>query len=315
MGNPPPRRAKRTGVAHSLTASTGGVSAKEQQVTFIGASGEPLNALCMAHGQANAEIAEENAPTLSCNHEAPLVCTEPRAVYCCDARGNGDGETANTITGDHAGHANDYMPVVAFTANDNGRDCMNECSPTLRKGGETPADGGAIVPAVVESEPLAFIKNDAGGDQDGYWRGVFPTLRTEITPAVAYDTIQLDPLETPVVLGGDKMAKAERKGGSGLGVSQDGVMYTQTEKDVHAVAYNATVRRLLPIETERLMGFPDNHTLVPWKGKPESECPDSARYKACGNSMCVNVMQWLGYRIQMVENEIQKKEPLCLNTK
>jgi len=204
----------------------------------------------MAHGQANAEIGEENAPTLNCNHEAPLVCTKRREVYCCDARGNSDGETANTITGDHAGHSNDYMPVVAFTTNDNGRDCMDECSPTLRKGGETPADGGAIVPAVVETEPLAFIKNDAGGDQDGYWRGVFPTLRMEITPAIAYDTIQLDPLETPVALDGDKMAKEERKGGSGLGVSQDGVMYTQTVKDVHAVAYSATVRRLLPIECD-----------------------------------------------------------------
>jgi len=62
------------------------------------------------------------------------------------------------------------------------------------------------------------------------------------------------------------------------------------------------VRRLTPIECERLMGFPDNHTRIPWRGKPAEQCPDGPRYKACGNSMCVNVMRWLGTRIQMVED-------------
>ena len=59
----------------------------------------------------------------------------------------------------------------------------------------------------------------------------------------------------------------------------------------------AFVRRLLPVEYERLMGFPDNWTRIVWKGKPEERCPDSHRYKACGNSMCVNVMRWIGMRI------------------
>ena len=45
------------------------------------------------------------------------------------------------------------------------------------------------------------------------------------------------------------------------------------------------------------MGFPDNWTRIAWKGKPEEKCPDSHRYKACGNSMCVNVMRWIGMRI------------------
>lgn len=71
-----------------------------------------------------------------------------------------------------------------------------------------------------------------------------------------------------------------------------------------AVRNGMSVRRLLPLETERLMGFPDNWTRIPWKGKPEEECPDAPRYKACGNSMCVNVMRWIGIRIQAVENAI-----------
>lgn len=65
---------------------------------------------------------------------------------------------------------------------------------------------------------------------------------------------------------------------------------------------NNRVRRLTPMESERLQGFPDNYTQVSWKGKPPSECPDSLRYKACGNSMAVPVMRWIGESIQMLED-------------
>lgn len=57
------------------------------------------------------------------------------------------------------------------------------------------------------------------------------------------------------------------------------------------------VRRLTPIECERLQGFPDNHTLIGWRGKDTAECPDGPRYKAIGNSMAVPVMRWIGERI------------------
>ena len=246
--------------------------------------------------------------------------------------------------------------------------------------------GGGNLPLVKEPDVIGFIKNDAGGIQQGFWKNVFPTLRAAITPAITWNecfhlsfcdangtrkdrkngglyvtkaetsqTVTTKGLHTDTVviaLDGDKMAKAERKGGSGLGVSEDGVMYTQTVKDVHAVAYDecipldlrnatrdpekhdarnrqgvgvgedgapmntvtaasvpgvgwqATVRKLLPIECERLMGFPDNWTRIRWKGRPEEECPDAPRYKACGNSMCVNVMAWIGERIDRVEKEI-----------
>ena len=61
------------------------------------------------------------------------------------------------------------------------------------------------------------------------------------------------------------------------------------------------VRRLTPRECERLQGFPDDYTAIPWRGKPAAECPDGPRYKALGNSMAVPVMRWIGQRIQMVE--------------
>lgn len=70
---------------------------------------------------------------------------------------------------------------------------------------------------------------------------------------------------------------------------------------VTAFAQNMQVRRLTPVECERLQGFPDNYTAIPYRGKPEGQCPDGPRYKALGNSMAVPVMAWIGQRIQAAE--------------
>jgi DNA (cytosine-5)-methyltransferase 1 len=61
------------------------------------------------------------------------------------------------------------------------------------------------------------------------------------------------------------------------------------------------VRRLTPVECERLQGFPDDFTRIPYRGKPADKCPDSPRYKALGNSWAVNCADWLGERIAEVE--------------
>jgi DNA (cytosine-5)-methyltransferase 1 len=64
---------------------------------------------------------------------------------------------------------------------------------------------------------------------------------------------------------------------------------------------NMAVRRLTPTECLRLQGFPDGWSQIPWKGKPAEECPDGPQYKACGNSMAVPVMRWIGERIAAYE--------------
>jgi len=69
---------------------------------------------------------------------------------------------------------------------------------------------------------------------------------------------------------------------------------------------NAKVRRLTPVECERLQGFPDNFTNIPYRKKEES--PDGPRYKALGNSMAVPVMAWIGKRIQEVSNLINEQK-------
>ena len=89
-------------------------------------------------------------------------------------------------------------------------------------------------------------------------------------------------------------------GGNGIG-AQDELAYTQNASGVMGIAHYSTVRRIMPIECERLMGFPDEHTRISWNGKPESECPDGPRYKACGNSMCVNCMEWIERRIEQYD--------------
>ena len=63
-----------------------------------------------------------------------------------------------------------------------------------------------------------------------------------------------------------------------------------------------TVRRLSVTECHRLQGFPDGWCNVPWRGK--AHAPDGPQYKALGNSKAVNVVRWVGQRIQMVEDVI-----------
>lgn len=68
-----------------------------------------------------------------------------------------------------------------------------------------------------------------------------------------------------------------------------------------AIATQWAVRRLTPRECERLQGFPDDFTAIPWRGKTSENCPDGPRYKALGNSMAVNVMSLIGERIAEAE--------------
>ena len=70
------------------------------------------------------------------------------------------------------------------------------------------------------------------------------------------------------------------------------------DKSKHPATATA-VRRLMPVECERLQGFPDGHTAITWRGKPAADGP---RYKALGNSWAVNCARWIGRRIEAVES-------------
>ncbi len=70
-------------------------------------------------------------------------------------------------------------------------------------------------------------------------------------------------------------------------------------RDESGLVNRKGVRRLTPLECERLQGFNDYHTLIKFNGKLAADCP---RYESIGNSMAVPVMRWIGERIQMVED-------------
>jgi DNA (cytosine-5)-methyltransferase 1 len=78
-------------------------------------------------------------------------------------------------------------------------------------------------------------------------------------------------------------------------MSIDKISPTLDKSKIPATFKNLSVRRLTPVECERLQGFPDNYTNI------KEKCPDGNRYKALGNSMAVPVMRWIGERINEYE--------------
>lgn len=98
-----------------------------------------------------------------------------------------------------------------------------------------------------------------------------------------------------------------RIGRNGRGQPKETVdALTSCEGGSHAdskphVAYAGGVRRLTPRECERLQGFPDDWTLIPYRNKAVDLCSDGPRYKAIGNSMAVPVMRWIGKRLLLVD--------------
>lgn len=143
-----------------------------------------------------------------------------------------------------------------------------------------------------ENACIAFSYKDNGADAT---TDLSPTLR-----AGNHDTSHANGGQPPAIaIAGNTIGRTPENGGNGTGFAEE-VGYTLTGTDLHGVAVGMRVRRLTPVECERLQGFPDNHTLISWRGKDAADCPDGPRYKAIGNSMAVPVMRWIGERIAAV---------------
>jgi DNA (cytosine-5)-methyltransferase 1 len=130
----------------------------------------------------------------------------------------------------------------------------------------------------------------------GYVEGQCPTLTTVKEPAVIHPTVPLDGMNLLSRLGpcGENHSIQNFTPGDPMFTLKKG-------GDQHGVLTPMAVRRLTPMECERLQGFPDNWSQIPWKGKPADQCPDGPRYKCAGNSMAVPVMRWIGEQIARVE--------------
>ena len=109
--------------------------------------------------------------------------------------------------------------------------------------------------------------------------------------------------ENVVAIQGSVANRGEKSSQNGVGVNKD-ICFTLNTLDRHALQADTTVRRLTPVECERLQGFPDNHTRIAWRKKTPEDCPDGPRYKAIGNSKAVPVIQWVGERIKKHLKEI-----------
>jgi DNA (cytosine-5)-methyltransferase 1 len=186
--------------------------------------------------------------------------------------------TQDPCVDDHIAHAlgrnhGQENAVLAFSCKDYGADAADNLSPTLRAmgHGESHANAGGQVAVCVTGDITHTLKAEGfDASEDGTGRGqpiVFDP--TQITSAANRSNPQPgDPCHT--------LAKGMQP----------------------PTLAGSQVRRLTPRECERLQGFPDDYTLIPWRGKSSEECPDGPRYKAIGNSKAVPVVCWIGRRIQ-----------------
>ena len=172
---------------------------------------------------------------------------------------------------------------MAFSAKDYGADASS-IAPTLRAMGhsDSHANGGGQV-AVAQPIPYDFLQITAPVNRQSREPG--DPCHTLAKENAAHATIMQ-------AVASDQTAGTLR--------ANPGSGWRSNGTPVEGVAIQAMqVRRLTPVECERLQGFPDGYTNIPWRKATES--PDGPRYKTLGNSMAVPVMRWIGERIAKVD--------------
>ena len=190
-------------------------------------------------------------------------------------------------------------PVVFGAQNSarNGLSASTEVSPTLDT---------SKTPGVAYGIPCNWIgrKPENGGNSTTPMNNIAPNLTSTDKHGVAYsfDSLASNSMKSNNPNSGCRavnLAKTLDTSNQSPAKNQGGIAVLN--KDQSHLQQAMKVRRLTPRETERLQGFPDNYTQIPYRNKDAKDCPDGPRYKAMGNSMAVPVMRWIGERIQMVE--------------
>ncbi len=174
------------------------------------------------------------------------------------------------------------LPILAFTAKDDGADHLENLAPTLRSGNHAASHANAgVMPAIVaRTEP-------------GLCAGSAANLVVRSVGRDNGTTVEL----------GEEIANALRAGAGGNDKAHTPIDSIEEHfvgqlPPIGETGWSAwagwCVRRLMPVECERLQGMPDHYTLVPYRGKPASDAP---RYRAIGNSMAVPCVAWIGKRL------------------
>ena len=286
----PPIREKGKGATSFTPSSIAGYS---EGVGTIRANGGDLGGgsetLVMAHGQPNAEIISGLSPTLNCNHEQPIVFEN----HPNDSRVKEMGDVCSTVSsrwGSGGGN-------VPFCLHGTQSPCTSDIAFAQGRIGCGIGNPGDPAPNLSKGHhhAVAFepgISSREGGN-NRFVSELTPTLRKEMGDnqiAVAYETTNAKAFQQ------NTRDEVRYIGGNGDHV---GVITAEAGmKQQNYIHQAMQVRRLTPTECERLQGFPDGYTNIPWRGKQEA--PDGPRYKALGNSMAVPVMRWIGERINAI---------------
>ncbi len=301
---------------------------------------ESLQVISMAHGQGNAEIWIDRGPTLTCNHEAPIVAHALRGEgFDASEDGTGRGTPLVSVISE----SGDIASTLRTGGNDHA-DIYNIAAVAIRTA-QTSANGHGI------SEGLAHTLDQAQGQAVAMglsWQkssmstlvDMSTTLDMSTKVGVAYGIDEeqnaqeelMGTLKARTAGGGFEGAVAYSTKLHNTTSNQAGKVYEEyctsldrsspppavfqptacEAADTLSVGANQTtgfksdiasfgmqVRRLTPRECERLQGFPDDYTAIPWRGKAADQCPDGPRYKSLGNSWAVPVVRWIGQRINL----------------
>lgn len=272
--------------------------------------------------------AEEQANTLTADWHAPAVLPLPNTALsqysteiagCLTARGDSSpcvdrGQNIVCMTGTQAHcHISDEIAgcLTAHMGKDDAPVVVGEsnlqtyvCETALSGSNGLGVGEADIFPTLdTSSGPAVWARENAVRPPFGFAQNVRNEVRI-VGDGTLNGALAANPgmkLTTFVCTGGtypinEQIATRDKKLGRGTGIA--------SEIEEKSMGSNPMlVRRLTPLECERLQGFPDGHTLIAWKGKPAGECPDGPRYKAIGNSMAVPVMRWIGRRIAAADTD------------
>ena len=272
-----------------LDAQNFGVPQRRRRVFVVG---------CLGDWESAAKVLFES-DCLSGDNKKSRVKRQATTTYSERgvAYGGSDGECADTVTskwakgsggpsGNECGLFVAHKVYETHPADSRVKEMGDVCQTVTSRWGT----GGGNVPLV----QAYSIREDAKANN-------FSATPLEVTPALQamQPSVQSHHAQTFVV---DRAAF--NQGANALyepRIEEAEVMPTLVSKGPHAVMNHMAVRRLTPRECERLQGFKDDYTVIPWK---KGESPDGHRYKALGNSMAVPVMKWIGERINEINKQI-----------
>ena len=193
------------------------------------------------------------------------------------SREKGQGAARGVASGTYLGNAEGGAAGVPYLTCSNINAHINNQTPLVGESVAQPVAYGIDGEQNASEELIGTLRSHQSGGYEG----------ARVAQPVAFK-----------VRGGVEVDSAGKAAGKGY-LGRDELAFTVASSPDQWVAQPAMqVRRLTPTECERLQGFPDGYTNIPWRKKPEA--PDGPRYKALGNSMAVPCMQWIGERIAKV---------------